>query len=206
MQNINQSLHWLKTSNISHSQVNYGVSIVRIWKKLYLDRIWDCTVFPLNWNHDGKIISNHYSDIIMSAMASQITSISIVCLTVCSGTDQRKHQTSASLAFGTGNPPVTSEFPSQRASKAEKFSIWWCHHEKDPPACCPDYQEVSITENGLWHLAIWSNCLKIGPTDTKYLKIYTHHQFDWIHPHLLSFLRWPGLRKKKKKQLNEWFQ
>ena len=41
----------------------------------------------------------HHSDIIMSAVPSQITSVSIVYSTVCSGTDQRKHQSSASLAF-----------------------------------------------------------------------------------------------------------
>ena len=27
-----------------------------------------------------------------------------------------------------GNPPVTGGFPSQRASNAENFSIWWRHH------------------------------------------------------------------------------
>ena len=42
----------------------------------------------------------HYSDVIMSAMASQITCVSIIYLTVCSGADQRKHQSSGSLAFG----------------------------------------------------------------------------------------------------------
>ena len=35
----------------------------------------------------------------MGAMASQITSLTIVYSTVYSGTDQRKHQSSASLAF-----------------------------------------------------------------------------------------------------------
>ena len=46
----------------------------------------------------------------MSAMASQITGISIVCLNVCSGADQRKHQSSASPAFVRGIPrwPVDS--------------------------------------------------------------------------------------------------
>ena len=44
----------------------------------------------------------HYSDIIMSMMASQITGISIVYSTICSGTDQRKHQSLASLAFVRG--------------------------------------------------------------------------------------------------------
>ena len=38
----------------------------------------------------------------MSAMASQITGVSIVCLIVCSGADQRKHHSSASLAFVAG--------------------------------------------------------------------------------------------------------
>ena len=26
--------------------------------------------------------------------------------------------------------PVTGEFPAQRASNAENFSIWWRHHEE----------------------------------------------------------------------------
>ena len=40
----------------------------------------------------------HYSDVIMSAMASQITGASIDYSTICSGTDHRKHQSPASLA------------------------------------------------------------------------------------------------------------
>ena len=42
------------------------------------------------------------NDIIMSAMASQITVFSIVLLNRYSGADQRKHQNSASLAFVRG--------------------------------------------------------------------------------------------------------
>ena len=45
---------------------------------------------------------NHYSDVIMGAMASQITSLIIVYLAVYSGADERKHQSSASLAFVQG--------------------------------------------------------------------------------------------------------
>ena len=41
----------------------------------------------------------HYSDEIMGIMASQITSVSSVYTTVCSGANQRKYQSSASLAF-----------------------------------------------------------------------------------------------------------
>ena len=46
----------------------------------------------------------------MTMMASQITSITIVYLTVYSGAYQRKHQSSASLAFvwGIQRAPVNS--------------------------------------------------------------------------------------------------
>ena len=58
----------------------------------------------------------------MGAMASQITSLTIVYTTVYSGADQRKHQSSASLAFA-GNSPGTGEFPAQIASNAENVSF-----------------------------------------------------------------------------------
>ena len=45
----------------------------------------------------------HYDDVIlMSAMASQLASLTLVYLTVYSLADQRKHQSSASLAFVRG--------------------------------------------------------------------------------------------------------
>ena len=52
----------------------------------------------------------HYDDVTMSLMASQITSLTIVYSTVYSGADQRKHQSSASLAFvrGIHRGPVNS--------------------------------------------------------------------------------------------------
>ena len=50
----------------------------------------------------GNELQVHYSDVIMSAMTSQITGVSMVCSTVCSGADWGKHQSSALLAFVTG--------------------------------------------------------------------------------------------------------
>ena len=47
----------------------------------------------------GWLPWSHYSDVIRCTIASQITSASFVYLTVCSCSDQRKHQSSASLAF-----------------------------------------------------------------------------------------------------------
>ena len=56
------------------------------------------------------VIWIHFNDVIMSAMASQITSVSSVCSAVCSDANHRKHQSSASLAFvrGIDRWPVNS--------------------------------------------------------------------------------------------------
>ena len=53
---------------------------------------------------------SHYGDVIMGAITSQITSLTIVYSTVYSDADQRKHQSSASLAFvqGIHRGPVNS--------------------------------------------------------------------------------------------------
>ena len=65
----------------------------------------------------------------MGTMASQITGVSIVYSTVCEDADQRKHQSSVSLALVRGiHRLVTGEFPAQRASNAQHISIWWRHH------------------------------------------------------------------------------
>ena len=63
-------------------------------------------------------LANHYNDVMMSAMASQITSLEIVYSTFYSGANQRNHQSSAARAF----------LRAKRASNAENVSIWWRHH------------------------------------------------------------------------------
>ena len=44
----------------------------------------------------------HYDDVIMTILASQITSLTVVYFIVYSGVDERRHQSSASLAFVRG--------------------------------------------------------------------------------------------------------
>ena len=48
---------------------------------------------------DAHKASHHYDDVIMTMLASQITSLPVVCSIVYSDVNQRKHQSSASLAF-----------------------------------------------------------------------------------------------------------
>ena len=79
---------------LSHLSAKYSDSIwhaYRWWPVLYWQPISNITQ-----------CGPHYGDVIMNAMAYQIISISIVCSTICSGADQRKHQSSASLAFVRG--------------------------------------------------------------------------------------------------------
>ena len=71
-----------------------------LWAQEICKRFELCYVFL--W------IKFHYCDAI--TVASQITSLTIVYTTVCSDADQRKHQSSASLAFvlGIHRGPVNS--------------------------------------------------------------------------------------------------
>ena len=65
----------------------------------------------------------HYIDVTMGPMVSQITSLGIVYSTVYSGADERKHQSSASLAFvrRIHRGPVNS--PHKRPVTRRMFSF-----------------------------------------------------------------------------------
>ena len=104
----------------------------------------------------------HYSGVIMGTIASQITSLTIVYSTA----DERKNQSSASLAFVQGIHRGTGEFPAQMANNAENVSIWWRHHGGN---CYAGYMMLIIFELGQHaepiRLSIWisnsSSCLCI---------------------------------------------
>ena len=106
----------------------------------------------------------------MSAMASQITAASMVYSTICSGADQRKHQSSASLAFVRGILRGAVNSP-QRASNAENVSIWWRHHvfelintpyQRNLQICWPDLNIVSLTH---WRIYVSVNYMLVKPPD-----------------------------------------
>ena len=63
----------------------------------------------------------HYDDVIMSLMASQITSLTIVYSASYSGVDQRKHQSSASLAFVRGIHRGPVNFPHKSPVTRKMF-------------------------------------------------------------------------------------
>ena len=70
----------------------------------------------------------HYSDVIIGAMAYQITSLTIVYSNVYSGVDKKTIKLRVT-GFCAVNSPVSGEFPARMASNAKNVSIWWRHHK-----------------------------------------------------------------------------
>ena len=108
----------------------------------------------------ASLTHKHYSDVIMGTVASQITSLMIVYWTVYSGADQRKHQSSVSLAFvrGIHRWPVNSPHKGPVVQKMFPFDeIIMINHytrpqssmkfpPKDNPALQVNYAKMHILE------------------------------------------------------------
>ena len=75
------------------SQQATSAGIILHYISAFIHRIRAAFCFVLVW---------HYGDVIIGAMGSQISSLTIIYSTVYSGADQRTHQSSASLAFVRG--------------------------------------------------------------------------------------------------------
>ena len=88
----------------SGDSVNMGI------RSLYWERVLRDTSGDALHDTTTKHQTCHYDDVIIGAMESQNTSLTIVYSTVYSNADQRKHKISASLAFvrGIHRGPVNS--------------------------------------------------------------------------------------------------
>ena len=114
----------------------------------FFPRSWNISKFQWSLRAVGTLIYGHqnfkchYTGVIKGAMASQITSLAIVYSTVCSDADQRKNQSSASLAFvrGIHRWPVNS--PHKRPTPRKMFPfddvimVWhWLEKNVAIPLC-----------------------------------------------------------------------
>ena len=98
-------------------------------RSLKINSMWPPDATKLS-PYDTKPL--HYNDVIMSALASQITNLTIVYSTVYSGRRSKKAPRLRVTGLCAGNSLVTGEFPAQRASNTENVSIWWRHHDLKP--------------------------------------------------------------------------
>ena len=104
--NILLSSSYLLAGDAASSQC--ALSIINDWGPFYWHGL---TLIPARIHEPTLDLAlYHCSDVIMGAMASQISRLTIVYSTVNPGADQRKHQISASPAFvwGIHRWPVNS--------------------------------------------------------------------------------------------------
>ena len=106
--------------------ISVNIGILLIWRRKH--------VLSLQWRRNQRDgVSNHepnhYIDVIMTTIASQITSLTFVYSTVYWDADQRKHQSSASLAFvwGTHRDRWIPRTKGQLRGKCFHLmtSSWW---------------------------------------------------------------------------------
>ena len=176
---------WLKISTDSDN----GLSPVRhkaiTWTNVYLlTNICVCrpqyvklhnnsllvhVLLPAYITKPSSVQFDHYIDVIMTTVASQITSFTIVYSIVYSDADHRKHQSSASLAFVRGihrgpvnSPhkwPVTRKmFPFDDVIMIQFISKIFC--------CC--------LFTWKWHKAHYT--IKLRNTSSVFKDIYMNHQ------------------------------
>ena len=134
----------------------------------------------------------------MSAIASQITSLTIVYSTVYSGTDQRKHQGSASLAFVKGihrwpvNSPHKGPVTWNRFPFDDVIMVWIHvgHHLPQPDGqamrclswmfckCFVNASRVDRQTDRRTHSSEYDNTFRSGrTTDTKVDS--SHSKITW---------------------------
>ena len=115
--NVIDIWHWLRRSTNFSGTLSAG-SYIRFGSVL-LRWVTHRLIYLLRICYDEL----YYSDVIMGAMASQITSLTIVYSTVCSGADQRKTSKLRVTGLCEGNSSVTGEFPHKGPVTRKMFSF-----------------------------------------------------------------------------------
>ena len=98
--NVTECPESYKTDNHLRFVWHFCFSILHHWKLQQISYSRPSDYGDGTTEHEFDAL--HYIDVIMTTMASQITSLTVVYSTVYSDADQRKHQSSASIAFVWG--------------------------------------------------------------------------------------------------------
>ena len=152
----------------------------------------------------GITVSLHYNDVIMGAIASLITSLTIVYSAVYSDADQRKHQSTASQAFvrGIHRGPVNS--PHKWPVTRKMFSFddvimvnMEIRHAKNKQLL----QQFQMHQQNLFFLSF---CEKTDAcTKVNIHKMYVRIQKGWIYEWYLV-PKGPFCEKSSSVQLAAW--
>ena len=135
--------------------------------------------------------STHYKYVMISAMASQITGVSIVYSTVCSGGDQRKHRSHASLTF-----------VSEIVNSPHKGSLTPKMFQFDDLITCLRHDTIGLSINQISQVSAWG---RVSP------KTHSYHVYTYT---MMNSQRSPFLVLQFSRQVslhgwllnkNEWF-
>ena len=112
---------------------------------------------------------NHYIDVIMTTMASQITSLTVVYSTVYSDSEQRKHLRSASLAFvwGIHRDRWIPRTKGQSRGKCFHLMTSSCFHVR-----CSNFKFMRPMSVGHYRT--------IAMTSQEHRGVSNHLQFDYL--------------------------
>ena len=135
-------------------------------------------MFAKSWLLPTELIvgNPHYNDVIMSAMASQITSVSNVCSIVGPVADQRKHQSFASLAFVLGIHRWPANSPHKRQVTWKMFPF------DDVIMSTTDVGHITCVPSVLPTIPITNRMKYFGPLiDVQgYNFMVSHGQKEWV--------------------------
>ena len=122
--NATKPCQYLLSLDVTHKNSADKIFVICRWRLHW----W---FSPLDWNWlDSSfgiriVCVYHYGDVIMSAIASQITSVSIVFSTIVQA--QTKENIKAPRHWPLWGES-TVDFPPRSASNAENVSFWWRYH------------------------------------------------------------------------------
>ena len=148
-------------------------------------------ILSVNWDamrlmsHHGKDLwrchvasLRRYNDVIINAMASQITSLTIVFSTVYSVTDQRKHQSSASVAFvrGIHRWPLNSP---HKGPVTRKMFPWYRLHRKMPYGSAKSCRKLVMTKETDGLVCEWIRYFRVVTCYLKSCSSYVRKTHIW---------------------------
>ena len=178
----NMTIIKLKSFSVQHPdyQINSAWWLWRVdsWRRLSISRFMCRSV-------SSQALQWHYSDLIMSTMASQRTAVWIVCSAFWLGTDQREHQSFESLAFVRGIHCWPVDSPHKGPITRKLFHLMTSSWRKD------------VSDNSIWKNHTCSDCWRLLLPFTGFwfwtkdaLQISTPLQICWETNIPFSILWW----------------
>ena len=149
------------------------IFIISLWSAEY---IMNRSITKFDWISVRWLYQWHYCDVIMGAMVSQITSLSIVYSTVHSFADQRKHQSSASLAFVRWINRWPVNHPDKWPVTRKMFAFDDVIMGRTPGMMWKDWVWVSLFSIGIRMLL--HSCDRVDWADNPFIN--THHIYIYI--------------------------